>query len=66
VLAIFGATDPKRTGPYGEGHRILAAEGLECWPCLSDRRCARRDLACLRDLPAERVIAQALDLLKAR
>ena len=64
VLAVFGATDPKRTGPYGESHRVIALEGLKCRPCFSDR-CARRDLACLRDLPTERVITQALALLKA-
>ena len=64
VLAIFGATDPKRTGPYGEKHRVVTLEGLECRPCLSDR-CARGDLSCLRDLPAERVVAQAIEMLKA-
>ena len=62
VLAVFGATDPKRTGPYGEKHRVVALEGLECRPCFSDR-CARLDLACLRDLPAERVVAQAMEML---
>lgn len=62
VLAVFGATDPKRTGPYGERHRVVALEGLECRPCFSDR-CARHDFACLRDLPAERVIAQAMEML---
>lgn len=65
VLAVFGATDPKRTGPYGEGHCIIAAEGLKCRPCLSDRRCARRDFACLRGLPAERVITRALEMLES-
>lgn len=62
VLAVFSATDPKRTGPYGERHRVVALEGLECRPCFSDR-CARHDFACLRDLPAERVIAQAMKML---
>ena len=64
VLAVFGATDPKRTGPYGEKHRVVMLEGLACRPCLSVR-CARQDIACLRDLPAERVIAQAMEMLKA-
>jgi heptosyltransferase I len=64
VLAVFGATDPKRTGPYGERHRVVAVEGLDCRPCFSDR-CARRDLACLRDLTADRVVAQAMEMLNA-
>jgi lipopolysaccharide heptosyltransferase I len=64
VLAVFGATDPKRTGPYGEKHRVVALEGLDCRPCFSGR-CARYDLACLRDLPAERVLNAALEMLKA-
>jgi len=63
VLAIFGATDPKRTGPYGERHRIVALEGVDCRPCFSGR-CARHDLACLRNLPVERVVAQAMEMLK--
>ena len=64
VLAVFGATDPKRTGPYGEKHRVVVMEGLKCRPCFSDW-CARHDLACLRDLPAERVVAQAMEMLNA-
>jgi heptosyltransferase I len=62
VLAVFGATDPKRTGPYGDRHRVIVVDGLDCRPCLSDR-CARGDIACLRDLPAARVVAQALEML---
>ena len=64
VLAIFGATDPRRTGPFGEKHRVVVMEGLECRPCFSDW-CARHDLACLRDLPAERVVTQAMEMLNA-
>ena len=64
VLAVFGATDPKRTGPHGERHRVVVADGLGCRPCFSDR-CATRDLACLRDLPAARVVDQALEMLNA-
>ncbi len=62
VVAVFGATDPKRTGPYGDRHRVVVADGLDCRPCFSDR-CARGDLACLRNLPAARVVAQALEML---
>jgi len=62
VLAIFGATDPKRTGPYGGRHRVVVAENLDCRPCFSGR-CARKDLACLDRLPAAPVVAQAMEML---
>jgi len=32
VFAIFGPTDPKRTGPYGHGHTIIMPK-LLCSPC---------------------------------
>jgi len=32
VFAIFGPTNPLRTGPYGRGH-IIIKKGLECSPC---------------------------------
>lgn len=38
VFAIFGPTNPKKTGPYGEGHTIIRKE-LECSPCYK-RRCS--------------------------
>lgn len=62
VLAVFGATDPRRTGPYGPRHRVITADDLACRPCRSGD-CSRRDLACLRDLPSDRVIAAALEML---
>jgi lipopolysaccharide heptosyltransferase I len=33
VLALFGPTDPVRTGPYGQEHRVLNAPRTPCWPC---------------------------------
>lgn len=66
VLAVFGATDPKRTGPYGE-HTVITRGELTCQPCLS-RTCLRkeRDIACLSDLPASRIIEAALGILSRR
>ena len=37
VVALFGPTDPRRTGPYGDGHIIIRAD-LPCSPCLR-RKC---------------------------
>ncbi len=64
VLALFGSTDPKRTGPYGTGHRVLQHGGLSCQPCRS-RVCLRpeKDIACMRDLRPERVAESVFALL---
>ncbi|HVV02226.1 MAG TPA: glycosyltransferase family 9 protein, partial [Verrucomicrobiae bacterium] len=37
VLALFGPTDPARTGPYTRRGRVLQATDLSCVPCLSSR-----------------------------
>jgi lipopolysaccharide heptosyltransferase I len=44
-VAIFGATDPLRNGPYGTGNRMQTG-GVDCHPCWKTS-CARKDLACL-------------------
>ncbi|MGD9875023.1 MAG: glycosyltransferase family 9 protein [Kiritimatiellia bacterium] len=63
VLAVFGATDPVRTGPYGDKNRVVTYEGkLDCRPCLA-RTCRRGDLRCLAALDADRVLAAALEML---
>jgi len=59
LLAVFGATDPARTGPYHQLDHVVAKEGLSCRPCHS-RSCARGDLACLRTLEVEAVYQAAL------
>ena len=59
LVAIFGATDPARTGPYRQLAHVVAKAGLACRPCHS-RTCARGDLACLRTLDVETVCRAAL------
>jgi lipopolysaccharide heptosyltransferase I len=63
VVAVFGASDPARTGPYGKGHRILTAPGLECRPCRS-RECRREDLACLEQVRASELVSAVRDALR--
>lgn len=60
-LVVFGSTRPDWTGPYGEGHRTVAAR-LPCQPCVK-RRCARGDMACLSAVSPETVAAAALEML---
>jgi ADP-heptose:LPS heptosyltransferase len=44
VVALFGPTDPSRTGPYGEGHVVVRKE-MPCSPCFlkkcSTNRCMK-------------------------
>lgn len=55
VVALFGPTDPRRTGPYGKGHTVLKKD-LFCSPCFS-RRCANPDqLACMTSIGMEEVL----------
>jgi lipopolysaccharide heptosyltransferase I len=51
VFAIFGPTDPMRTGPYGEGHTIIR-EDISCAPCFK-RKCD--DMKCMESLSVEKV-----------
>ncbi|HPT16524.1 MAG TPA: glycosyltransferase family 9 protein [Kiritimatiellia bacterium] len=62
VVAVFGATDPARTGPYRQLNHVVAKAGLACRPCHA-RTCARGDLACLRTLDVEAVFQKALETL---
>jgi len=44
VVAVFGPTDPQRTGPFGEGHLVIKSE-LKCSPCFKkfceDKKCMK-------------------------
>lgn len=52
VVAIFGSTDPSRTGPLGGGHRVLRVP-VDCSPCFL-RECPT-DLRCMKAVTAEAV-----------
>ncbi|MDR0994363.1 MAG: glycosyltransferase family 9 protein [Verrucomicrobiota bacterium] len=54
VVAVYGATDPARTGPWRQLDHVVVKEGLACRPCHS-RICARGDLACLTTLDVDTV-----------
>lgn len=59
-VALFGPTDPRRTGPLGEGHQILHNPPA-CSPCRY-RDCPI-DHRCMRELDVERVAAAAGTIL---
>jgi 3-deoxy-D-manno-octulosonic-acid transferase/heptosyltransferase-1 len=51
VVALFGPTDPARTGPYGPGHRVIR-HALTCAPCLR-KQCAT--VRCMREIGVDEV-----------
>jgi len=61
VVAVFGSTDPVRTGPYGSKHRVIVVPNLACRPCRA-RSCARNNLACLHQLSAQQVFTAAAEI----
>jgi lipopolysaccharide heptosyltransferase I len=56
VVALFGPTEPRRTGPYGQLQNVLQLE-LPCVPCLRPRCTYPKPLECLRALFPEQVCA---------
>lgn len=60
VVALFGPTEPRRTGPYGQLENVLQVQ-LPCVPCLK-ATCAYHDqFACLRQLDPDRVVQAVKD-----
>jgi lipopolysaccharide heptosyltransferase I len=64
VVAVFGPTDPKRTGPYGDIHRVVTAD-MGCQPCFQ-KSCSQEDPECLLRVTPDRVAQEAIDILRAR
>ena len=63
VVAVFGLTDPSKTGPIGKGARIVRPEGAR-----ASRAIARDDpeaVAALASIPAARVADECLAALGA-
>jgi lipopolysaccharide heptosyltransferase II len=60
VVAIFGSTEPRLTGPLGNGHIILRHH-VECSPCFL-RKCPI-DFRCMKAVTADEVARAALLLL---
>jgi len=51
IVAIFGPTNPVKTGPYGKNH-IVIKEKVSCSPC---RKRSCEDMRCMKLLTVEKV-----------
>jgi lipopolysaccharide heptosyltransferase I len=56
LVALFGPTEPRRTGPYGQTQNVLRLE-LPCSPCLKPRCTYAKPDECLRALSPAQVAA---------
>ena len=54
VVALFGPTEPRRTGPYHQLDHVLQLN-LPCVPCLKPRCSYVKPLECLRAIPPSAV-----------
>jgi len=61
AVALFGPTDPRRTGPLGDRHLVLSRD-LNCAPCPA-RCCPVGSATCLRELPVDRAERAVLGML---
>jgi heptosyltransferase-1 len=59
VIALFGPTDPLRTGPYGTDHKVIRL-GLSCSPCFRKTCKAPR---CMTDISVEEVFSAVKERL---
>jgi heptosyltransferase II len=58
VVAVFGSTEPRLTGPLGSGHRIVRHQ-VECSPCFL-RECPL-DFRCMKAVGVEEVLREIAD-----
>jgi ADP-heptose:LPS heptosyltransferase len=63
VLAIYGPSDPRATGPYAQSEAVFQASHLKCVPCLRRTCTYTEPLACLRSITPEQVCARARSTL---
>lgn len=58
LIALFGPTEPRRTGPYGQLENVLRLDHLPCSPCMKSRCTYEKPDECLRALSPSAVLAR--------
>jgi ADP-heptose:LPS heptosyltransferase len=62
VVALFGPTNPQRTGPYGDRHWVMR-HPLPCAPCMRDSCSYEKPKECLRAIHPGTVAKRVAELL---
>jgi len=58
AVALFGAINPDRTGPVGEGHRVIRHPEVPCVPCVADRCVNPVIMECMKKITVEEVFRE--------
>ena len=65
VVALYGPISPVRSGPVGEGHRILIHDELECCPCNIFECKSSTFRECMERISVQEVFEACIDMLDA-
>jgi lipopolysaccharide heptosyltransferase II len=64
VVALFGPTEPRRTGPYGQMENVVR-HPLSCSPCMKSKCHYTKPLECLRAISPAEVFERTRRILEA-
>jgi ADP-heptose:LPS heptosyltransferase len=64
IVALYGATDPEGSAPWGPRTLALKREGVPCAPCFKPQ-CTVEGQPCLAGIPPDEVWDRVLELLRA-
>lgn len=62
VIALFGSMDPRRAGPYGDGH-VVVRKDLPCAPC-EEKVCPLGTTQCMKDISVDEVFGEVRNILR--
>ncbi len=62
VIALFGPSDPKRTGPYGKGHIVVQKE-MPCIPCFLKKCDTKR---CMKEIGVDEVFEAVKEIVNRK
>lgn len=63
IVALFGATNPLRTGPYGQVDSVVSAH-FPCSPCLKTRCPLKPAPKCMYAISSEQVVQEVLQRIQ--
>lgn len=66
AVALFGAINPDRTGPVGEGHRVIRHPEVPCVPCVADRCVNPVIMECMKKITVEEVFCEVERMIVTR